>query len=456
MRQFRLISLVTLALALSACRSGTDGAGAGTGAAPQTSTTQPSTDQPSTGSQGATDGSADSGSSDSSAGSGDSSATSTGTGTGTDTGTPDTTTTATGGATTGDRPADALAYEDNTVRVVQDTQNGVVFVTRFDQQNNLYNPLGGGSTRDLQPEPSGSGSGFFVDNQGYILTNYHVVEDAERITVRLHTSKKEYQAQVVGTAPDYDLALLRVKNVPSSSYTPMKLGDSTKLRAGQKAIALGAPFGLDFSVTQGIVSSVERTIPTGVNQIPQNAIQTDAAINPGNSGGPLVNSRGEVIGINTQILSPAGAQGGTGQSAGVGFAIPVNVAKSILPRLRAGERVSVPVIGVQSVNLADLNAQVRADLKLPEEGILVQNVVPDSPAQKAGVRGGNRAVQFPDGTLRVGGDVIVGIEGQEVSSVEDLQSVLITRKPGDRVTLRLRRGGQTVTEQLTLGQGTRR
>jgi S1-C subfamily serine protease len=295
-----------------------------------------------------------------------------------------------------------------------------------------------------------------VDDQGYILTNYHVVQDASRLSVRLHTSKREYPARIVGSAPDYDLALLRAEGVPANAYRPMRLGNSARLRVGQKTIALGAPFGLEFTVTQGIVSAVERTIPTGVNQIPQNAIQTDAAINPGNSGGPLVNSAGEVIGVNTQILSPAGAASGVGQSAGVGFAIPVNVAKNILPRLRAGEQVSVPVIGVQSVNLSDLNAAVRSDLKLPDDGILVQNVVPNSPAQRAGVRGGDRAVQFPDGTLRVGGDVIVGIEGQEVSSVQDLQSVLITRKPGDRVSLRIRRDGQTVNQQLTLGQATPR
>lgn len=361
--------------------------------------------------------------------------------------------TASGGSGTQD--ADRLAYDENTISVVENNQEGVVFVTRLDQVGNgsLFSesPL----APQLPPEAggaevvTGSGSGFLIDTRGDILTNYHVIQDAANVRVRLHGNEQEYEARVVGTAPDYDLALLRAEGLPPG-ITPMRLGDSDALRVGEKAIAMGAPFGLEFTVTQGIVSAIERVIPTGINYIPQNSIQTDAAINPGNSGGPLVNSRGEVIGVNTQILSPAGAASGVGQNAGVGFAIPINVAKSLLPRLRAGEDISVPRIGVVTLNLQALTPSAREALDLPDRGVLVQSVEPGSPAAQAGLRGGQRTQQFPDGTIRLGGDVITEIDGEEVESVQDLQSVLIGKEPGDQVTLTVERGGQSVERDLTL------
>ncbi|WP_216320464.1 S1C family serine protease [Deinococcus aestuarii] len=346
-----------------------------------------------------------------------------------------------------------LAYDENTISVVNRTQGGVVFVTRFDQVGggSLYggSPLGPDAPPGGLEVPSGTGSGFLIDAQGEIVTNYHVIQGASNLRVRLHQNEQEYEASVVGTAPDYDLALIRARALPAG-VRPLTLGDSGVLRVGEKAIALGAPFGLEFTVTQGIVSAVNRVVPTGVNYIPQNSVQTDASINPGNSGGPLVNSRGEVIGVNTQILSPAGAASGVGQSAGVGFAIPVNVVKALLPRLRAGETITVPRIGVVSIPLQALTPSAREALDLPASGILVQSVEPGTPAAAAGLRGGERTQRFADAAIRLGGDIITALDGQEVSTVQDLQSVLIGKQPGDEVTVTVRRGGQTVTRELTL------
>ncbi len=276
-----------------------------------------------------------------------------------------------------------------------------------------------------------------------------MIQDATDIRIRLHQNERDYPASVVGTAPAYDLALLRAEAVPAD-LEPMRLGDSDRLLVGEKAIALGAPFGLEFTVTQGIISAVKRVIPMGVESIPQNSVQTDAAINPGNSGGPLVNSRGEVVGVNTQILSPAGAVTGVGQNAGVGFAIPVNVVKSLLPRLRAGEEITVPRIGIVSVNLQALTPSAREALGLPEQGVLVQSVEPGTPAAAAGLRGGPRSQRFPDGDIRLGGDIITAVDGQEVSTVQDLQGVLLGKQSGDEVILTLRRDGQTLQRKLTL------
>ncbi|MBB5234017.1 S1C family serine protease [Deinococcus budaensis] len=419
--------------------AGTSSAGSGTATETSTGTSSTGAAQPSATPAGSAD-------SQTGAGSGATSAPPASSGSGTAAG---------GAGTTGTQDPDRLAYDENTISVVENNQEGVVFVTRLDQVGNgsLF------SESPLAPQPSpapggaevvtGSGSGFLIDAQGDILTNYHVIQDAANVRVRLHGNEREYEARVVGTAPDYDLALLRAEGLPSG-LTPMRLGDSDSLRVGEKAIAMGAPFGLEFTVTQGIVSALERVIPTGVNYIPQNSIQTDAAINPGNSGGPLVNSRGEVIGVNTQILSPAGAATGVGQNAGVGFAIPINVAKSLLPRLRAGEDISVPRIGVVTLNLQALTPSAREALDLPDSGVLVQSVEPGSPAAQAGLRGGQRSQQFPDGTIRLGGDVITEIDGEAVDSVQDLQSVLIGKEPGDQVTLNVERGGQEVERELTL------
>ena len=297
----------------------------------------------------------------------------------------------------------------------------------------------------------GAGSGFFINNAGDILTNYHVVDGADTITVRLNGNKKEYPAKVIGTAPDFDLALIRASGVPKSAIKPMVLGNSDAIVPGQKTIALGAPFGLDFSVTEGIVSAIGRLIPVGARDVPQKVIQTDAAINPGNSGGPLLDSAGQVIGINSQIISPATGFSGQGQFAGVGFAIPINTAKNLLPKLQAGKNLETPLVGVRYLDLSALDDATRKNLKLPEDGLLVQDVVPGSPAAKAGLRAGTSQVTVAGNPnpITLGGDIITAVNGKSVAD-EDLREVLLSKSYGDTLKLTVRRAGKDVPVTVNL------
>ncbi len=364
-----------------------------------------------------------------------------------------------------------LQSEQNTIEVVQRFEPGLVYIST-EQQVTAQDPFGmmGGSTQVQR----GVGSGFFVNDAGDILTNFHVVAgeggqgNASRITVRVMNQDKAVEAQVIGYAPQYDLALIRADGLDKSLIRPIPLGDSDALKVGQKAIAMGAPFGLDFSVSEGIVSSISRQIPIGFSSggegITQKAIQTDAAINPGNSGGPLLNSAGEVIGINTQILSPAGQSSGVGQSAGVGFAIPINAARNLLPRLQAakGSEVSLPRIGISvglvvqgpqgpaPLGLGTLSPQGKQQLGLPDTGLVVGQVQPGTPAAEAGLKGGTRVEQFRGGAISLGGDIITAADGQPVDALEDLQAALIDKKEGDTVNLSVLRGGKTQDVKLTL------
>lgn len=349
--------------------------------------------------------------------------------------------------------------EANTVQVVKDRQDGLVYISvtessasspeaqlrqRLQQQYGL--PFG---NQDNQPQ-TGTGSGFFVNAQGDIITNNHVVEGASEITIRLHGSRETYKAKVVARAPDFDLALIRAEGVPQGRIKPMPLGDSSQLDVGLKAIAMGAPFNLDFSVSEGIISSLERKAEVGTKGILQSVIQTDAAINPGNSGGPLLNSAGQVIGVNTQI-----ATGGVGQSAGVGFAIPINTVKQLLPQLQAGKVgqdavLQTPSLGVQFTDISGLSSQDRQKCQLPETGALLQMVYPNSPAQNAGLKGGSIAclTQTDPQTGRTAsisgdGDIITAIDGQAINVGDDLRSAIIAKHIGDTVKLTVKRGNQT-------------
>ncbi|WP_310582431.1 trypsin-like peptidase domain-containing protein [Deinococcus sp.] len=360
-----------------------------------------------------------------------------------------------------------LQNEANTVDIVKKYEPGLVYIsTEQTVQQDPFGMMGGG-----QQQVEGVGSGFFVNAAGDILTNFHVVRGADRIQIRLMGNKQTYSATVVGRAPQYDLALIRPSKLPAGLIKPIPLGDSDRLAVGQKAVAMGAPFGLEFSVTEGIVSATGRRIPIGFSGgaqgITQNAIQTDAAINPGNSGGPLLNSAGQVIGINTQILSPA-STGGSGQNAGVGFAIPINTAKNLLARLQSagGKAVYAPRIGVSSgllalqntpagpqpvaLGLSALSSSARQQFDLPPRGLLIKEVSPNTPAARAGVTGGRNTRDFQGGRITLGGDVVTAVNGQPVDSLEDLQAGLIDRKVGDGVTLTLVRGGKTRQARLTL------
>ena len=361
-----------------------------------------------------------------------------------------------------------LQNEANTVDIVKKYEPGLVYIsTEQTVQQDPFGMMTGGGAQQVE----GVGSGFFVNAAGDILTNFHVVRGADRIQIRLIGNKQTYSATVIGRAPQYDLALIRPSKLPAGLIKPIPLGDSDRLAVGQKAVAMGAPFGLEFSVTEGIVSATGRRIPIGFSGgaqgITQNAIQTDAAINPGNSGGPLLNSAGQVIGINTQILSPA-STGGSGQNAGVGFAIPINTAKNLLARLQSagGKAVYAPRIGVSSgllalqntpagpqpvaLGLSALSSSARQQFDLPPRGLLIKEVSPNTPAARAGVVGGRNTRDFQGGRITLGGDVVTAVNGQPVDSLEDLQAGLIDRKVGDGVTLTLVRGGKTRQARLTL------
>lgn len=289
----------------------------------------------------------------------------------------------------------------------------------------------------------GTGSGFFINEQGYIVTNNHVVENAESLEVTLANGKKT-PARLVGRDSSSDLAVIKV-DVPGEKFQVARLGNSEQLQVGQMTIAIGNPFGLDRTVTTGVVSSLKRTLRAPNGREIRDVVQTDAAINPGNSGGPLLNSRGEVIGINTAIFSPSGG------SVGIGFAIPVNTAKRLVPELISKGRVSHPWLGVRGVNVT---REVSRLLKLPaEHGVLVMVVEPRSPAAQAGIRGGDRRVRVGNTMLLLGGDLIVGIDGQKVENNDKLVAYLDDHKRvGQTVELEILRQDQRLKLSATLGE----
>jgi S1-C subfamily serine protease len=285
----------------------------------------------------------------------------------------------------------------------------------------------------------GQGSGFIIDKDGHVLTNYHVIADARQVEVTLHNRKK-YRATVVGTDRSHDLAVVQIK-VPD--LTPMVLGDSKNLQVGQKVYAIGNPFGLAGTLTSGIVSSIRSVQePNGINI--NEAIQTDAAINPGNSGGPLLNSHGEVIGINTMIASSVG------QNAGIGFAIPINTAKAVLNDLLTLGRVRRPVLGVFTLAIGP---DIADQLGLPADyGLLVQRVLPGGAAERAGLRGGTERAYLGNTPIMVGGDLIVAIDGQDVQDQQQLEQVMNNHRAGDTVRVTIYRGKRKIDLNITLGE----
>ncbi len=289
----------------------------------------------------------------------------------------------------------------------------------------------------------GSGSGFIIDEKGYIITNNHVVEDARRLEVTLASGKK-VPARLIGRDPLHDLAVIKI-DVPDEKLHIVRLGDSDLLRVGQMAIAIGNPFGLDRTVTSGVVSSLGRTLGDDKGRVIRGVIQTAAAINPGNSGGPLLNSRGEVIGINTAIFSPSGG------SVGIGFAIPVNKAKRIVPELIAKGRVSHAWLGISGLTVTPEISQV---LKLPvQHGVLVVRVVRGSPAAQAGIREGRRQIRVGNTILRIGGDLIVAIDGRKVEGMNGLIAYLEDHtRVGQVVGIEYLRDGLRFEVRTTLGE----
>ena len=275
----------------------------------------------------------------------------------------------------------------------------------------------------------GQGSGFIIDRKGYILTNNHVVANAQKITVTLAEGEK-IEAVLIGRDPYSDLAVIKV---PSERVdTAVVLGDSDHLRVGQKAIAIGNPFGFSHTLTTGIVSALDRSIKTSEDVEIEGLIQTDAAINPGNSGGPLLNSSGEVIGINTAIFSRSGGY------QGIGFAIPINKAKEIAGNIITSGQVARPWLGITSYYVGKYLSDA---LKLPVDfGVLVQEVVPGGPADQAGIQGGRRAAIIGNVQLLIGGDIIVSIDGEKITDEKKLSSIVLKRKVGERIKIGVYRG----------------
>jgi S1-C subfamily serine protease len=291
----------------------------------------------------------------------------------------------------------------------------------------------------LVPE-EGQGTGFILDREGHILTNYHVIANAQKVEVTLY-NRKTVSAKVIGADRQHDLAVLKVD---APNLTPVTLGDSRQIQVGQKVFAIGNPFGLNGTMTRGIVSSVRSVRgPSGASI--DEAIQTDAAINPGNSGGPLLNSRGEVIGINSMILT-----GGAEQSAGIGFAIPINTAKAILNDLVTYGRVRRPSLGITGL---PIGPELADQMGLPQDyGILIMQVVPGSSADRAGLKGGNERALLGNTPIMVGGDLIVQINGEDVEDMQDLSRLLTKYKTGDAVTVSVFRGKRKMDVKVTLGE----
>ncbi|NOY65491.1 MAG: trypsin-like serine protease [Nitrospirae bacterium] len=314
-------------------------------------------------------------------------------------------------------PSFSLTKEEEiNIKVYKDVSPSVVNITTTTLIRDFFS---------IYPQ-KGAGSGSIIDATGYILTNYHVIEGASEITVTLYDGSK-YRAGLVGVDPDNDLAIIKIK--PRKKLRPVKLGDSDSLQVGQKVYAIGNPFGLNSTLTTGIISALGRPLTTESGRVIENVIQTDAPINPGNSGGPLLDTSGRLIGINTAIFTPSGG------NIGIGFAIPVNTARELIPDLIRYGKVRRPWIGIIGVPLwRELSQALGLSVN---KGILVSEVVPGGPADKAGIRGGTIPVEISGTIIYLGGDIIVSMDGKPVGSMEDIKRILKGKKEGDSVLVRI-------------------
>lgn len=324
------------------------------------------------------------------------------------------------------------AEEQNNIDVYRKSIPSVVNITsRVVAYDFFYGPV---------PQ-EGQGSGFIIDKKGYILTNYHVVEESRTLEVTLHNRKK-YKATIVGTDPSHDLAVIQIQ---APDLVPATLGDSKNIEVGQKVYAIGNPFGLSGTLTTGIVSSIRQVQEPNGPEIDE-AIQTDAAINPGNSGGPLLNYHGEVIGINTMILSNQNVN----QSAGIGFAIPINTAKAVINDLVTLGRVRRPALGVSTL---PIDPNLAEQMGLPANyGLLIVRVAQGGPADRAGLRGGTEQAYLGNIPIRLGGDLIVAIDGQDVQDEQDLSHIMNNHRAGDTLHITIYRGKQKMVVAVTLGE----
>jgi S1-C subfamily serine protease len=340
-------------------------------------------------------------------------------------------------------PVAAKGEEDTNLvnQIYRRDGQGVAFISA---------QLGGGETQGLSPfgEPEGggtaTGSGFLIDTEGHIVTNNHVVAGAEKVEVKLGSSDTTYDAQVVGTDPATDVALLKV-DAPADSLHPLALGDSSQVEVGESVVAIGNPFGLDRTVTAGIVSAIQRQIQAPNGFSISHVIQTDAAINPGNSGGPLIDSAGSVIGINSQIQTG----GGSGGNVGIGFAVPINTAREVVQQLETHGEVKHAYLGITG---GSITPDLAKALKLSvDQGVLVNEVVKGGPADEAGIKGGDTSATIEGVSTRLGGDIVTEVDGKRIEGMEEIINAVNAASPGDEMELTLDRDGKTKTVTVTLG-----
>ncbi len=374
-----------------------------------------------------------------------------------------------------------LAYEQNTIDIVKRYGGSVVAINvtvrgqrvdpmkklppelrQFFRQFGMPNGPFGGQQQQRRTIQA-AGSGFVVDRSGQILTNFHVISNAlhsdstrlvdnASITVQF-PGGKQLPVKVVGVDQSYDLALLKLKNprkLPRDAQ-PIPLADSNMIDVGEKSIAIGNPFGLHSTVTQGIVSAVNRRQQAIVSGVPIPYVQTDAAINPGNSGGPLLNSQGQVIGVNDEILAP------NGTFVGVGLAIPSNLVRAALPKLQRGGFIKKAEIGITVAALSDYPKAVRAYLKLPDRGLMIVHVLDGSPGAKAGLRGARFSVTAAGRQWPAGGDILLAADGKKLNGAQDLQTLVFGESAGSKVKLTILRNGRkrdiTVRLEVIKGKG---
>ncbi len=315
--------------------------------------------------------------------------------------------------------------EENTISVFQRASRSVVYITSTALRRDYF-------SFNVYEIPSGSGSGFIWDNAGHIVTNFHVIQSADRLIVRLQNGQS-LDATVIGVAPEKDLAVLKIEGKGLAS---LPLGDSDRLMVGRKVMAIGNPFGLDTTLTTGIISALGREIGTRGGRKIRDLIQTDAAINPGNSGGPLIDSNGKLVGVNTAIYSPSGA------NAGIGFAIPVNTVKNIVPRLIEHGHIYRPIIGMEIAPLQWKNRIVGSK----QRGVIISQVYRGLPAERAGMRG----LSYDQRGHLVLGDIIQSIDDKPVHNEDDLLTILENYQPGDLVKVQTIRNGQRKIYRVTL------
>lgn len=330
-------------------------------------------------------------------------------------------------------PDEALSLsseEETNISVYEAMSSGVVNITSTVISYDFF----------LNPIPQeGSGSGSIIDKRGHILTNYHVIEGAQSLDVTLLDGSK-WKARVVGVDPNNDLAVIRI-DAPMNKFTVVPFGDSSRLRVGQRVLAIGNPFGLAGTLTVGIVSSLGRTMRARNNRLMRGIVQTDAAINPGNSGGPLLNSKGEMVGINTAIFSPVGA------NIGIGFAVPVNTARKVVPQLISKGYASYPWLGISG---QEISADLAELLGWRTSGVLIAEAIRGGPAHKAGLKGGTRRAQVLNLIVIIGGDLIVLLDEVKVDTMDKIIDYIDSKEIGDSVEVTYVRGNKLQVRVVVL------